>query len=109
MTIFNGKIYGISSNAHYSDRNAERVFDIWRSEDIDVWHSGVEITWQQVVTQSFGDLQNNQDVDFLGVFNNKIYAGTNTLKICLVYSTNDWSRDMGKFHWGCRNLDSDKY
>ncbi len=78
MTIFNGKIYGISR--YYSDRTGERVFDIWRSEDIDVWHSGVEITWQQVVTQSFGDLQNNQDVDFLGVFNNKIYAGTNTLK-----------------------------
>ncbi len=79
MTIFNGKIYGISR--YYSDRTGERVFDIWRSEDIDVWHSGVEITWQQVVTQSFGDLQNNQDVDFIaGVFISKIYAGTNTLK-----------------------------
>lgn len=71
MTIFKGEIYGV-----YSPPTGANIFEIWRSKDI----GKTLMNWEQVVTQSFGDYQNNKDVDFMGVFNGKIYVGTNTLK-----------------------------
>jgi hypothetical protein len=39
----------------------------------------VIIVWDEVVPQGFGDPKQNTSIDFLGVFNNKIYAGVGTL------------------------------
>ncbi len=74
VTVFKGEIYGVY---HYNDSsNNLSLFDIYRSKDI----GKTTMKWQLVVTQSFGDSQNNMSVDFIGAFNGKIYVGTNTLR-----------------------------
>lgn len=72
MTTFKGNIYAVYS---YQTATA-KIFEIWRSKDIGT----TVINWQQVVTQSFGDPQNNDDVDFMAEYNGKLYVGTNTLE-----------------------------
>lgn len=68
VAVFNGQVYGVY--------DAGQSFEIWRSPDI----GKTVMNWKKVVANSFGDPQNNQDIDFMGVFNGKIYAGTHTLK-----------------------------
>lgn len=74
MTVFKNELYG--TYHHYDSTTGTKTFEIWRSKDI----GKTMINWQPVVTNSFDDPQNNKDVDFMGVFNGKIYAGTTTLE-----------------------------
>lgn len=69
MTMFNGKIYGVYYNS------SSGTFEIWRTGDV----GKTTATWEQVVTNSFGDPTNNKGVDIMIVFNSHIYAGTTTL------------------------------
>lgn len=69
MTLFKGKMYGV-----YND-TAGGTFEIWRTADLGM----ATATWEQVVTNSFGDPTNNKGIDIITVFNNHIYAGTTTL------------------------------
>jgi hypothetical protein len=69
LTMFQGQLYGLYRPG------PSQPFEIWRSGDI----GQAAMNWQQVVTNSFGDPANNQSVDFMGVFNDHVYAGTDTL------------------------------
>lgn len=73
LTTFKGRLYAIH---RYQTTAGTPLFEIWRSADI----GKTVMNWEQLVTQSFGDHQNNHDVDFMGEFNSRIYAGTNTLE-----------------------------
>ncbi len=70
IVAFNDRIYGVLGDV------ASGTFGIWRTGDI----GAISATWEQVVTNSFGDPINNRGVDIMAVFNNHIYAGTNTLR-----------------------------
>jgi hypothetical protein len=68
--MFNNHIYGIYWNT------SSNTFEIWRTGNIGT----TTATWQRVVMNSFGDTTNNQWVDIMIEYNNRIYAGVNTLK-----------------------------
>lgn len=70
MTVFKNAICGVLSHDAGGD-----IFEIRRSVDI----GKTVMNWQQVVDDCFGDPANNKGVDFMAVFNGKIYAGTDTL------------------------------
>lgn len=69
VTMFKGQLYGVYQPGE------KQPFEIWRSADIG---QGV-MNWQQVVTNSFGDPTNNKGLDLMAVFNDRLYAGTDTL------------------------------
>ena len=70
FTIFKGQLYAVYS--YFDTIAGESPFEIWRSKDIarDV------MNWEKVVSKSFSDPTRNRDVQFMTVFNDKIYAGT---------------------------------
>lgn len=74
MTVFGGQMYAITR--HVDAATNKNAFHVWRSPDI----GKPAMNWEQVVANSFGDPQNNHDVDFMGEFNGKLYAGTQTLE-----------------------------
>lgn len=69
MAVFGGQVYG----ALYP--TGSQTFDIWRSGDI----GKTQMMWTKVVPNAFGDPANNQWLSFMGTFNGKLYAGTNSL------------------------------
>ncbi|MGD9676070.1 MAG: hypothetical protein AB7V19_05235, partial [Candidatus Bipolaricaulia bacterium] len=74
MALFNGNIYGVSR--FYNSQTGGWAFDIWRSPNL-----GQNVmTWTKVVDNSFGDPQNNRDVNFAGVYSGRIYVGTESLR-----------------------------
>lgn len=72
--VFKGDVYGI--HRIYNAATGGYTFEIWRSPDL----GASAMTWTKVVANGFGDPQNNRDIDFVGVYNGRIYAGTQTLQ-----------------------------
>jgi hypothetical protein len=69
MAVFQCHVYGVTGGG-------SEPFAIWRSPDL----GRTAMQWQAVVTNSFDDPGNNKDIDFLGIFNGRLVAGTQTLK-----------------------------
>lgn len=68
--VFRGQVYG----PRYDQK--ANTFQVWRSKNV----CSTVMKWELVVTNSFGDPQNNQSLAFLEVVRGRIVAGTNTLK-----------------------------
>ncbi|MDD5645742.1 MAG: hypothetical protein PHW86_01060 [Candidatus Bipolaricaulis sp.] len=74
MALFNGNVYGVTR--FYNSPTGGWAFEIWRSPNL-----GQNVmTWTKVVDNSFGDPENNRDVNFIGVYNGRIYVGTESLR-----------------------------
>jgi len=68
MVVFNGQLYGVLPVQ-------TDTFEIWRTPNI----GSVVMNWSKVVSDGFGDPANNHSVNVMTVFNNRIYAGTQSM------------------------------
>lgn len=69
MTVFGNHLYGVLHPGGGDE------FEIWRTSDI----GASALTWNKVVSNSFGHPANNTGLGVMGVFNGKVFAGTTTL------------------------------
>ncbi len=73
MVLYNGMLYAVRTLRNAG--GAAKSFDIWRTAQVGL----VMAWWERVEDDSFGDSTNNHAVDVMTVFNDRIYAMTETL------------------------------